>query len=73
MKSGVHPQMHPKAKTTCTACGAVFQIPSTVETQSVEACRLCHPVYTGKQQVEVKGGRIERFRKRLAAGKGRKK
>jgi len=39
-------------------------IPSTVKEQTVETCSSCHPVYTGKQQQERKGGRIERFRKR---------
>lgn len=69
MKVGIHPDIHDKAKTTCSTCGAVFEIPSTTKEQSVESCRLCHPIYTGKQQKEAKGGRIERFRKRMAAGK----
>jgi large subunit ribosomal protein L31 len=66
MKSGIHPDMHQKAKTTCTTCSAVFEIPSTVESQEVEVCRMCHPIYTGKKQKEAKGGRIERFKQRLA-------
>lgn len=69
MKTGIHPQMFKDAKTTCSTCGAVYLIPSTVKEQTVEICRACHPVYTGKQQTERKGGRIERFRKRMAAGK----
>lgn len=69
MKSGIHPEVHKGAKTTCTTCGAVFEIPSTIAEQSVEACRMCHPVYTGKQQTERRGGRIERFRKRAEAAK----
>lgn len=69
MKSDTHPTMFPKAKTTCSNCGAVYLIPTTVATQSVETCRACHPVYTGKQQQEAKGGRVERFKKRAAAGK----
>ena len=69
MKSGIHPAVHAKAKTTCTTCGTVFLIPGTIEEQQVEVCRMCHPVYTGKQQAERKGGRIERFRKRVEAKK----
>jgi len=69
MKKGIHPQMFQDAKATCTACGAVFQIPSTLKEVTVEICRMCHPVYTGKKQGEARGGRIERFRKRMAAGK----
>ena len=44
-------------------------IPSIEKEQTVEVCRLCHPVYTGKKQQERKGGRIERFRQRMAKGK----
>lgn len=69
MKSGIHPEVHADAKTTCASCGAIFEIPSVTKEQSVETCRMCHPVYTGKQQKEVTGGRIDRFRKRMAAGK----
>jgi len=69
MKAGIHPEVHKNAKTTCSTCGAVFEIPSTSKELSVETCSLCHPVYTGKQRKEMKGGRVERFRKRMAAGK----
>jgi len=69
MKPDIHPQVHKDAKTTCTTCGAVFAIPSTTKEQKVESCRNCHPVYTGEKQKEVKGGRIERFRKRMAKKK----
>ena len=67
MKSGIHPEVHADAKTTCQTCKAVFLIPSTIKEQTVEICRMCHPVYTGKKQQEAKGGRVERFRKRMAA------
>lgn len=69
MKTAIHPQVHQDAKTTCVTCGAVFLIPSTIKEQTVETCRMCHPVYTGKKQAERRGGRIERFRKREEAGK----
>ena len=69
MKTDVHPEMFAKAKTTCVSCGAVYLIPSTVKEQQVEVCRGCHPIYTGKAQKDLKGGRVERFRKRMAAGK----
>ena len=69
MKSGIHPTVHAKAKIVCTSCNAVFEIPSTVEDQKVEVCCKCHPIYTGKRQKEMKGGRVERFRKRMAASK----
>jgi large subunit ribosomal protein L31 len=69
MKKGIHPEVFGDAKATCSACGAVFKIPSTVKEITVETCRMCHPIYTGKKQTEVRGGRIERFRKRMAASK----
>ncbi len=71
MKSAIHPELHQKAKTTCTTCGTAYLIPSTIAEQSVETCRNCHPVYTGKQQKDLRGGRVDRFKKRLekAAGK----
>lgn len=71
MKDGIHPTMHPKAKITCTSCGAVFQIPTTAPKLSVEVCRSCHPVYTGKQQQAARGGRVERFKKRASKAKGK--
>ncbi|MFH0770915.1 MAG: 50S ribosomal protein L31 [Candidatus Peregrinibacteria bacterium] len=69
MKPGIHPEMFADAKITCSTCGAIFRIPATVKEISVETCRMCHPVYTGKKQGEARGGRVERFRKRMAAGK----
>lgn len=65
MKSGIHPEMHADAKTTCSNCGAVYMIPSTIKEQTVETCRGCHPIYTGKKQTERRGGRIDRFKSRL--------
>lgn len=66
MKTGIHPQVHSKATATCSTCNTVFEIPSTVEQISVERCRNCHPVYTGKEQQAATGGRVERFRKRMS-------
>ena len=69
MKPGIHPPFYEKAKTTCTACGAVFLIPNTVKEQQVEICSNCHPVYTGKFRGLMTSGRVERFRKKLAVAK----
>lgn len=71
MKKDIHPTVYKDARITCTTCGAVFLIPNTVQEQTTEACRLCHPAYTGKRQHEQKGGRVERFRKRQSAAKGK--
>ena len=69
MKKGIHPEVHKDAKATCSTCKAVYLIPSTVKEISVETCRMCHPIYTGKKQTDMKGSRIDRFRKRMAATK----
>lgn len=44
-------------------------IPTTVNVQEVEVCRMCHPVYTGKQVKEARGGRVERFKRRAGSAK----
>ncbi|MDP7477498.1 MAG: 50S ribosomal protein L31 [Candidatus Peribacteraceae bacterium] len=69
MKAGIHSEIHQKAKITCSSCDSVFEIPTTVAEMTVEKCRNCHPVYTGKEQQAATGGRVERFRKRMAAQK----
>jgi len=69
MKAAIHPTIYPKARTTCSNCSTVFEIPSTVEVQTVETCRMCHPIYTGKKQTDRRGGRIDRFKKRAEAAK----
>ncbi|MSR87174.1 50S ribosomal protein L31 [Candidatus Peribacteria bacterium] len=71
MKAAIHPEMFADAKTSCSTCKAVYLIPSTVKEQTVEVCRACHPIYTGKKQTEARGGRVERFRKIQAASKGK--
>jgi large subunit ribosomal protein L31 len=69
MKSTIHPTVHDDAKTTCSTCSTVFLIPSTIKEQTVETCRNCHPIYTGKKQTDRRGGRIDRFKKRADAAK----
>ena len=36
---------------------------------TVDVCAKCHPFYTGKQKFVDAGGRLDRFKKRLAAVK----
>lgn len=71
MKSDIHPTVHKDAKTTCSTCGTVFEIPSTVKEQTVEVCRNCHPIYTGKQQKDLRGGRVDRFKQRMEKSKAK--
>ncbi|MCX6758017.1 MAG: 50S ribosomal protein L31 [Candidatus Nomurabacteria bacterium] len=66
MKKAIHPKYDIKTKATC-ACGAVFEVGSTMPEITVEICSLCHPFYTGNDKVLDTAGRVERFNKRRAA------
>jgi large subunit ribosomal protein L31 len=64
MKAGIHPEYK-----TCTikcACGSVVESRSTKGDLKVEICSKCHPFYTGKQKFVDAGGRLDKFKKRLA-------
>ncbi len=69
MKKGVHPQVFLDSKTTCTSCGMVYAVPTTVKEQQVEICSRCHPVYTGEYRGIMASGRVDRFRKVAEASK----
>ena len=66
MKKEIHPKFNIKSKATC-ACGATFEVGSTMNELSVEICSQCHPFYTGNDKVLDNAGRVERFKKRAAA------
>ncbi|MGZ3607249.1 MAG: 50S ribosomal protein L31 [Syntrophales bacterium] len=71
MKEGSHPEY---AKTTITcACGNVIETQSTKKDIRVEICSQCHPFITGKQKIMDTAGRVERFKKKYAAGEEKKK
>ena len=66
MKKDIHPKYNMKAKATC-ACGAVFEVGSTMPEIKMEVCSQCHPFYTGNEKIMDTAGRVERFKKRAAA------
>jgi large subunit ribosomal protein L31 len=66
MKKKIHPKFNSKAKATC-ACGAVFEVGSTMDEINNEICSQCHPFYTGTEKIMDTAGRVERFNKRRAA------
>ena len=66
MKASTHPTYYPNAKIVC-ACGNVTQVGSTIEDIHVELCSVCHPFYTGKQNLIDASGRIERFEEKSKA------
>lgn len=67
MKNGIHPE-YKDATVTC-ACGETFVTKSTKGDMKVDICSKCHPFFTGKQKFVDAGGRLDRFKKRLAAVK----
>ena len=71
MKKDIHPKYHDKAKVTC-ACGATFTVGSTMDEINVEICSQCHPFYTGNEKVLDTAGRVDKFKKRVAASKAKK-
>jgi large subunit ribosomal protein L31 len=72
MKKDIHPKYDLKTKATC-ACGAVFEVGSTMPEIHMEICSQCHPFYTGNEKIMDTAGRVERFNKRRAASAKAKK
>jgi len=68
MKADIHPTYFESAQATC-ACGATYTVGSTKENIAVEICSNCHPFYTGQDKVLDSTGRVDRFKKRIAAKK----
>jgi large subunit ribosomal protein L31 len=68
MKAKIHPQYNKDVKVTCT-CGNTFVTGSTTKTIAVEVCYKCHPFYTGEQKFLDRKGRVETFKKSMAAAK----
>ena len=66
MKKNIHPKFNIKTKATC-ACGANFEVGSTMPEVKMEICSKCHPFYTGTEKIMDIAGRVERFNKRRAA------
>jgi len=71
MQKDIHPTYFPKAKASCV-CGSKFDFGSTKEDIRVEICSQCHPFFTGKENIVDSAGRVERFKKKVAATKAKK-
>ncbi len=63
MKKAIHPTYHTQAVIKC-ACGNEIKTGSTVESNNIELCSLCHPFYTGKQKIVDTARRVEKFQAR---------
>ena len=66
MKKDIHPKYDLKTKAAC-ACGAVFEVGSTMPSIAMEICSQCHPFYTGNEKIMDTAGRVDRFNRRKAA------
>ena len=65
MKSGIHPN-YEECVIRC-ACGETVTTKSAKGSEiRVEICSKCHPFFTGKQKFVDVGGRVDKFKKRLA-------
>ena len=69
MKKEIHPKYSNEAKVECSNCSTVFTVGSTKESISVEICRNCHPFFSGKEVILDTAGRVDKFKKKLAASK----
>jgi large subunit ribosomal protein L31 len=72
MKKNIHPKYNSSSVVTC-ACGATFPVGSSMDKIEVEICSQCHPFYTGNEKVLDTAGRVDRFKKRVAASSKTKK
>ncbi len=63
MKSDIHPKSYP-VNITCASCGSRLSSFSTQAEIRLDICSLCHPFFTGTQQIVDTEGRIERFQKK---------
>lgn len=64
MKKDIHPN-YQKCVVTC-ACGETFETRATVPEMKVDICSKCHPFFTGKQKLVDTGGRVDKFKRRMA-------
>ena len=64
MKQGIHPEY--KVTSVSCSCGNTFETRGTADSIRVELCNQCHPFYTGKQKLVDTGGRVDRFKRRMA-------
>ena len=66
MKKDIHPAYNVKSKAVC-ACGAEYEVGSTMPEIKIEICSACHPFYTGNEKIMDTAGRVDRFKKRQSA------
>lgn len=84
MKKDIHPKDYRPVVFLDNSCGAAFLMNSTVKTKettkfegkeypvfNLEISSASHPFYTGNEKVLDSAGRVEKFKNRMAAAKGK--
>lgn len=72
MKQDIHPDWNHQATVTC-ACGNTFKTGSTKDKIEVDICAKCHPFFTGEMRFVDRQGRVDKFKKKMAAAKASQK
>lgn len=67
-KAGIHPKYFENALVTCS-CGNTWHTGATVAEIRTDICSNCHPFYTGEQRIVDTAGQVDRFMRRLEAGR----
>ena len=67
MKEAIQPK-YEECVIKC-ACGETVVTRSAKGDMNVDICSKCHPFFTGKQKFVDAGGRVDKFKKRLAGVK----
>ncbi len=71
MQKGIHPTWYSDCQVTCS-CGNTFVIGSNQPTLEVDICNKCHPFFTGEVKFIDRQGRVDKFKKKMAAAQPRK-
>ncbi len=71
MKKDIHGEYFADAIINC-ACGAKYTAGSTKKEIEIEICSACHPFYTGQEKVLDTAGRVDKFKKKVAAAASKK-
>ena len=72
MKEGIHPEWYPEAEVICEG-QVVMTIGATQPKIVVDVWSGTHPFYTGEAHLLDTEGQVDRFMRRLQAGKKKRK
>lgn len=70
MKANIHPTWYHDCQVTCS-CGNTFVTGSATQTLQIDICDKCHPFFTGEVKFVDRQGRVDRFKKKVAAAQAK--